>query len=546
MKRNRDRFTVPVLILFLLLALTFSFAHAAETPRNDVLPSDDAAIVHLLNRLGYGPRPGDVAKVREIGIETFIDNQLSPNAIPDPDIERRLTGFKTLTMSTTELIEAFPPPDPKNRKENAQPRGRRPGHEIILELSKAKLLRAVYSERQLQEVMTDFWFNHFNVFTAKGILPWVVPSYERDVIRPRALGKFRDLLGAVAESPAMLFYLDNWMSAGDSPNANADDPGRRALRARHPRWFRDLPPPRPQARPAKRRGINENYARELLELHTLGVDGGYTQEDVRQVALAFTGWTIAEPRRNPRAVFNGRMHDGSQKTVLGRTIPPVGGAHEGDFLLDLLARHPKTAEHVSRKLALRFVSDDPPPALVARLADTFRRTDGDVRAILAALFRSPEFWSEEARRAKIKTPLQLVVSSLRATGAETDAGLPLLRVLKEMGQPLYLCQPPTGYKETAETWSGTNAIVQRASLAAGLAANRFPGTKTDARFRADAPRDAPTEQAIEEIGRALLGIPVSKESVQRTALAAGRQGTSPGDVSALTALLLGSPEFQRR
>lgn len=546
MKRNRDPLTVPVLILFLILVLTFSFAHAADAPHSDFLPSDDTAIVHLLNRLGYGPRPGDVAKVREIGVEKFIDSQLSPNAIPDPDIERRLTGFKTLTMSTTELMEAFPPPDPRNRKENAQPRGRRPGNEIILELSKAKLLRAVYSERQLREVMTDFWFNHFNVFTAKGILPWVVTGYERDVIRPRALGKFRDLLGAVAESPAMLFYLDNWMSAGDPPPAAAGDPGRQALRSRHPRWFRDISPPRQESRPAKRRGINENYARELLELHTLGVDGGYAQEDIRQVALAFTGWTIAEPRKHPRAVFNGRMHDGSQKTVLGRTIPPVGAAREGDFVLDLLARHPKTAEHIGRKLAIRFISDDPPPALVARLADTFRRTDGDIRAVLGTLFRSPEFWSEEARRTKIKTPLQLVASALRATGAETDAGLPVLRVLKEMGQPLYLCQPPTGYKETAETWSGTNAIVQRTSLAASLASNRFPGTRTNARLSADTPRDAPTEQAIEEIGRALLGIPLSKESVQRTALAAGRQGTSPGDVSALTALLLGSPEFQRR
>ncbi|OGW59066.1 MAG: hypothetical protein A2V83_11855 [Nitrospirae bacterium RBG_16_64_22] len=540
MKPRRDPFTLPVLVLFLLLVLSVSFVGAAETRDTKGLPSDDPAIVHLLNRIGYGPRPGDIPEVLKLGIDEFIDKQLSPDTIPDAGLEKRLEGFKTLKMTTAELIEAFPPPAPKNRTENARPRGRRPGHEIILDLSKAKLLRAVYSERRLQEVMTDFWFNHFNVFAAKGILPWVVTSYERDVIRPRALGNFRDLLGTVAESPAMLFYLDNWMSAGAPPPAGTGDPGRQALRSRHPRWFRELPPSRQETSPAKRRGINENYARELLELHTLGVDGGYTQEDVRQAGLAFTGWTIAEPRRHPRAVFNGRMHDGSQKTILGRTIPPVGGAKEGDWILDLLARHPKTAEHVSRKLAVHFVSDDPPPALVARLSRTFRETDGDIRAVLRTLLHSAEFWAPEARRAKMKTPFFLVASALRATGAESDGGLPLLRVLKEMGQPSYLCQPPTGYKSTAEAWGGSNAIVQRTNFAVALAENRFPGTRLNTGFIAGAKTDDSALSA------ALMGVPLTEESVRTVAAAAQQHGIGPGEPNRLSGLILGSPEFQRR
>ncbi|MBI1864840.1 MAG: DUF1800 domain-containing protein [Nitrospirae bacterium] len=546
MNRRRDPFTVPILLLFLILVLTVSFAQAAGTKSDASLPSDDEAIVHLLNRIGYGPRPGDIPEVRKLGIDEFIEKQLSPDTIPDAGLEMRLEGFKTLKMTTAELIEAFPPQGPKSRQANAQPRGRRPGQEIILELSKAKLLRAVYSERRLQEVMTDFWFNHFNVFAGKGIVPWVVTSYERDVIRPRALGKFRDLLGAVAESPAMLFYLDNWMSAGTSPPADAGDPGRQALRGRHPRWFRDIPPPRPEARPAKRRGINENYARELLELHTLGVDGGYTQEDVRQVALAFTGWTIAEPRRDPRALFNGRMHDGNQKTVLGRTIPPVGGAKEGDWVLDLLARHPKTAEHISRKLAVHFVSDDPPPALVARLADTFRRTDGDIRALMKTLFHSPEFWGPKARQVKTKTPLHLVVSALRATGTETDGGLPLLRTLREMGEPLYLCQPPTGYKDESSAWTGSNATLQRTRFAAALTENRLPGTRIDLERLSPPAGGGNARGTVSLVGRLLAGVDLPETLVEKVTRSAVEEGGPSPDVRRIAGLILGSPAFQAR
>jgi uncharacterized protein (DUF1800 family) len=359
---------------------------AALTAQNSLkgVPAepDDRTIVHVLNRLGYGPAPGDVERIRETGLQAYIARQLQPEHIADAVMAERLAGFTTLALSTRELADQYFLPalmarreaqraaaaagqDPEMTRPQQPPVARADGEaRVLLELNGQKLLRAIYSERQLEEVMVDFWFNHFNVFAGKGPTRMYLTAYERDTIRPRAFGRFRDLLGAVAESPAMLFYLDNWQSAAP-PEAEGMQPRRRLL---------NVPPPQ-----NRRRGLNENYARELMELHTLGVDGGYTQKDVQEVARAFTGWTIEMPRQGGAFRFEPRLHDNGEKIVLGTKIPRGGGKRDGEMVLDLLARHPSTARFIATKLARRFVADEPPAALVARAAATFRDTDGDIR-----------------------------------------------------------------------------------------------------------------------------------------------------------------------
>jgi uncharacterized protein (DUF1800 family) len=328
---------------------------------------------------------------------------------------------------------------------------------VIDELQQAKVLRAIYAERQLDEVMADFWLNHFNVFANKGPEKFLVGEYERDVIRPHAWGKFEDLLLATAKSPAMLFYLDNWLSA---------DPEAKTLL-------------RPRAR-----GLNENYAREIMELHTLGVDGGYTQKDVTEVARAFTGWTIAGLRRDqPRFVFNGRVHDRRDKVVLGHRIRG-GGIEEGEQIIHMLATHPATARFISLKLARRFVADDPPSALVDRAAATFQRTGGDIRAVVTTIVTSPEFFSPAVRGAKVKTPLELVASAVRASGAEVTNARALAQRIASMGMPLYQQQPPTGYKDTADAWVSTGTLLARMNFATDLAAGRVPGVVPSSGVRA--------------------------------------------------------------
>src|SRR5262249_2241454 len=338
---------------------------------------------------------------------------------------------------------------------------------IIAELQASRILRAVYSERQLQEVMVDFWTNHFNVFANKGADRWLLTSYDRDTIRPNALGKFSQLLEATAKSPAMLFYLDNFQSV--SPDAGAGRPG--ILR--------------PQQQ--QRRGINENYARELMELHTLGVDGGYTQKDVQEVARCFTGWTIFQPRGGAAAVagvmpraderngrmreameraagtffFNPRAHDDGEKTVLGHKIPSGGGMKDGLMVLDILAHHPSTAKFIATKLVRHFVSDNPPPALVDRVAATYKKSDGDIREMLKTIFFSKEFNSTEAYRAKIKRPFELVVSAIRTLGADTNGGPQTHQWIARMGEPLYGFQTPNGYSDAAESWVNTGALLER-------------------------------------------------------------------------------------
>ena len=324
--------------------------------------------------------------------------------------------------------------------------------------------------------MVDFWMNHFNVFAGKGPVKFMIGEYERDVVRPRAWGRFEDLLRATAESPAMLFYLDNWLSA----DPNAQPMGFRA-RGRRGRFFAPPPAPGQGQGQARKRGLNENYAREIMELHTLGVDGGYTQKDVTEVARCFTGWTMRNPRQGePRFFFNERIHDRGDKVVLGhRIVSRGGGKNEGDEVIHLLATHPSTARFISYKLARRFVADEPPKALVDRAAETFRKTDGDLRAVVKTIVTSPEFVSPAARAAKVKTPFEFVVSAVRASGAEVDDARGLAGRVASMGMPLYQQQPPTGYKDTADAWVSTSGLLARLNLALDLAAGKVRGVATD-------------------------------------------------------------------
>ncbi len=435
-----------------------------------------------------------------------------------------------------------------------------PAGVVTNELAQAKLLRAIYSQRQFEEVMTDFWCNHFNVFVDKGLDKIMLTSYERDVIRPHALGKFEDLLVATAKSPAMLFYLDNWLSVGpDSAKALGlpAHPGPYGYGRRYPA----------RPKPGKRSsGLNENYGRELLELHTLSVNGGYSQRDVTEVAKVFTGWTIENPAQGGSFKFDPNMHEPGPKFVLGRRIKPKG-QDEGLEVLHRLATSPQTAHFISLKLAERFVSDDPPPALVDRMAKTFLKKKGDIREVLETLFHSPEFWNDETYRAKVKTPLEFVASAVRATGAEVDDALPLTRQLNNMGMPLYGAQPPTGYSMKAETWVSSSALLNRMNFALALTSGKIKGVKVDtAQLAGSDPLPADSAATLSTLEANLVAGGVSKQthdSIAAQIEAAAKNGTQrkpdnkapprkpdnaarPPDASTIAGLLLGSPEFQRR
>jgi uncharacterized protein (DUF1800 family) len=459
-------------------ALAFAAAAALSAA---TVPNDDRTITHVLNRIAFGPREGDIERVRRIGLERYIDQQLQPERIADGDVTRRLAHLETVGLRTHEIVERYEQPLREARRNRKQADGNDSAQKkmpdavqmranlVVVELGEQKIIRAAYSERQLQEVLTDFWFNHFNVDARKGRDRFMVTEYEREAIRPHVLGKFRTLLGATAKSPAMLFYLDNWMSA----DPNGPHPTVAPRMARGPfggRVFRPAPDrPRPQGNNAPK-GLNENYGRELLELHTLGVDGGYTQKDVTEVARAFTGWSIEAPLRGGEFSFRPQLHDPGQKVVLGHVIKAGGGESDGEQVLDILARHPSTARFIATKLARRFVSDTPPPSLVERVAERFRKTDGDLREVMRTLLLSPEFLSPEAIDAKVKTPFEFVVSSIRTTGNDVDDARALVRTMQELGMPLYQCQPPTGYKDTSDAWINTGALVSRMNVANRLAA----------------------------------------------------------------------------
>jgi uncharacterized protein (DUF1800 family) len=664
------------------LTTQFALGRKKDTPPAAMPMDAQKRAVHALNRLTFGPRPGDVERVAQIGVDKWIDLQLHPDKIDDSALDARLAPFRTLNMGTKEIVENFPPEqvirqiadgkasmprdptkravyeaqlqryeDKKERKQDAakgnaataagqdasaagndsnnnadgskddggkpddpdqmQRREKRrianlkaqelldlpadermkqilqmspeeqralastrgakgdaltdgmspkqketvmalnnPQQVVVNELMQAKLLRAIYSERQLDEVMTDFWFNHFNVFINKGADRYLLTSYERDAIRPHVLGKFEDLLVATAKSPAMMFYLDNWLSVG--PNSEI------ALGITTHRYGYG-----PQNRPRKGKqasGLNENYGRELMELHTLSVNGGYSQKDVTEVAKVFTGWTLEQPKKGGDFHFEPRMHEPGDKIVLGHRIKS-NGEQEGLEVLHLLAHNPRTAHFISQKLAVRFVSDNPPPALVDRMTETFLKKDGDIREVLRAMFKSPEFWSPDTYRAKVKTPLEFVISSVRASGAEVDDGRALVATLNNMGMPLYGMMPPTGYSMKADTWVNSSALLGRMNFALGLASGKVKGVKVDSAIldmRTAAGTTVGTMdplQALATLENSLLAGEISKQTHDTISkqlddpTISQRKLDDPKrspDIAAITGLILGSPEFQRR
>lgn len=551
--------------------LTAVLASPVPAPRFDKRIRNENISLHILNRLTFGPRPGDIQAIERTGVKKWVEQQLNPDRIPeDPTLEARLKPLTTLTMSQKELAEQYPSPqlirmiaerrlplpsDPERRariqrlvdryeqrkkRDAGQPAsneaspntmtprpfagGRRmfasapvekrremlaniaPQQVLAHDLYEQKLYRAVYSNRQLQEVLTDFWFNHFNVFMDKGADRYLVTSYERDAIRPHVLGKFRDLLLATSQHPAMLFYLDNWQSV--SPDAG-------------------------NGRSRRARGLNENYARELLELHSLGVDGGYTQQDVINVARCFTGWTISEPFRNADFTFNSRVHDNDEKTVLGVRISSGGGKEDGLKVIDILARHPATARFISRKLAQRFVADDPPESLIKAMSETFRKSDGDIKAVMRTMLSSREFVSEAAYQAKVKSPFEMVVSALRATGADVTFAFGVATKVGELGQPLYRKQEPTGYSNKGTDWVNSAALLGRMNFALDLVQNKLPGVNVDMTRLGGDPYD---------VAKRIL----SYEASPQTRAAIQKGLAEQKEPSVIAGLVLGSPEFQRR
>ena len=426
-----------------------------------------------------------------------------------------------------------------------------PQQVVANELIQGKILRATYSERQLQEVMTDFWLNHFNIFIGKGADQYLLTSYERDVIRPRALGKFEDLLRATAQSPAMLFYLDNALSVG--PNSDfANGISNRAYKKAGKKRNRNAGTGN-QAK-GKRGGLNENYGRELMELHTLGVNGGYTQKDVTEVARVFTGWTLKKPKQGEGFTFEDRMHEPGEKWVLGHRIKP-NGEKEGLEVLHILARHPSTAKFVSTKLAIRFVSDNPPQALVDRMAETFRKKDGDIREVLKTMLHSPEFWSADEYRSKVKTPFEFVISALRATGADVADAAPLAHQLQSLGMPLYGMQPPTGYSMKADAWMSSAALLGRLNFSLALTSGKLKGLKLDPGYLLGPNGTASDpQQTLAVLENNLLAADISRQTHDTiaTQLQDAKLGGRLGDqtrlpsFSVIAGLLLGSPEFQKR
>lgn len=561
-----QRLTVFVMVLSLCSQI-FAFGVGPESNAKPL--TEDQKILHVLNRLGFGARPGDLEKVKAIGLQKYIDRQMNPSAIDDTVADAKVKNIEAFNLSTSELFAKYPNPGALLRMLDGKGKGKnqnqaaanqnanqeltdkdrqdrqqklreyyqkydlRPAATLLPQIATNRILRDVYSERQLQEVMVDFWQNHFNVYAGKAAVRWYIPSYERDVLRPNALGNFKDLLVGTASHPAMLFYLDNFESV--SPNAPMPDGGGNGQRLQQLMQNGQLTPQMrdrikqrtgatdaqldqrlkqmkdnpQQAKQRQKRGINENYARELMELHTLGVDGGYTQADIIEVAKCFTGWTIADPRGYRRAAaaeikgtedrrigrlqqqqgipgnvdsgefyFNQRWHESGVKNVLGQKIDE-GGMKDGLKVLDILVNSPVTAKFIARKLAIKFVSDKPSDGLVSRVADAFHQSGGDIKTTLRALFSDKEFFAPENYRAKIKTPYELAVSSIRAIGADTTGGPQMLAMLTKLGEVPYGYQAPTGYPDMAEDWVNTGALLERMNYAIALSSNQIPGTRVD-------------------------------------------------------------------
>jgi uncharacterized protein (DUF1800 family) len=611
----RELRTFNALLLAYLLAVAPVLSAAQEmkqkgnpTAAKAKSLTEEQKVIHLLDRTTFGPRQGDVERMAKLGWQKFLDEQLYPERIDDLALEQRLRNIESIHLSNSELAKTYQPlqdfteglqkrglelPGNINPNPNTQPSelakkdakkgvnelnkeaqkseeqvasagaemakrrealqalkemGYRPQQQAVQELQQAKIIRAVYSERQLQEVMTDFWFNHFNVFIQKAADRVLTTSYERDVIRPHVFGKFEDLLKATAESPAMLFYLDNWMSA--SPNAKP------ANRQESRRMLNEQAQPK---RPP--RGLNENYAREIMELHTLGVDGGYMQKDVQEVARCFTGWTLRNPRGGVESIlrgggefiFNPSIHDDGEKVVLGKKITAGGGIKDGYAVIHILATHPSTAKFISAKLARKFVSDNPPQTLINKMAQTFLKTEGDIREVLKTMFYAPEFWSPEVYRAKIKTPFELAVSATRALGAETNGGPLFHRWLAQLGEGLFMAQPPTGYPDTLEHWVNAGALLNRVNFALALSANRIPGTRVDlGKLAPRQPLNSQTQQVDHYLKLLLRGevspqtrATIDKSLSENQEAMADAKNDRP-DAAKIVGMILGSPEFQRQ
>ena len=514
----------------------------------------DQQVMHALSRLTFGARPGDVQRVRGMGVDRWIAQQLAPAQIDDAAAVEYLKRYSTVAMSAPELLVEYDRAQQLRRTLAQRDSGRvsaadsaelrravAEGQRVTAEIQSAKVARALLSERQLEEVMVDFWENHFSVFIGKGQVRYYLADYDR-AIRAHAMGNFRDLLEAVAKSPAMLFYLDNAQSAvePDRPTLVAQQTAARRRRGA------GRPPANPPAGTAsgqsmvpgmaplqqRRRGLNENYARELLELHTLGVDGGYTQQDVINVARALTGWTIDNPRTGGRFVFRPAMHDAGTKVVLGVTLVPGRGIEDGEQVLDILARHPSTARFIATKLARRFVSDSPPPALVDRAAATFTRTDGDITEVVRTIVTSPEFFSADAYRSKVKTPFEVVVSTLRALNAMPDPTARTAQAIRTLGQPIFGKETPNGYPDVADAWLNTGAILNRINFGTLVAAGRLPGVRLERWPVTRTVATASREQQVDAVITSLLGGAVSPDT--RAILITGRNpflDANPGSVA---------------
>ena len=529
---------------------------AAQQPA--LTPQDSA--FHALNRLAYGPRPGDVRRVAADGVMRWIDRQLSPEEIDDHRLAEREGQFQILEYDRRDLAAMYTEVqrERRERKLAADTMADRDGGSPIAqrdkrltgEFAELAVVRAALSERQLYEIMVDFWTNHFNVYLAKGADRFLTPDYIEHTIRPRAMGKFADLLLAVAKSPAMLFYLDNWESVapGSVPPA-ALRVSARPIFGRRPGLFGPMRDPARQDSMRRRalegmpKGINENYARELLELHTLGVDGGYTQQDVIDVARIFTGWSIERPQQGGDFEFHDWAHDRREKQVLGVGFQAGHGMDEGVRLLKMLAGLPATMHHVSWKLCQRFVRDDPPDGCVDEAVAAWRRSSGDVREVLRAIFHGPDFWAPDNGRAKVKTPLEFVVSAARAVSAEPDTSPRLAQVVARLGEPLYLHVAPDGYSEREAAWVNSGALLDRMNAAVALATGKLPGV-TVALDSIVGVGDA--DQVIGEVNEKILGGAMSENTKQ----VLGRElaGISdPIQARALAVgLALGGPEFQRQ
>jgi len=463
--------------------------------------TSESEALHAINRLSFGPAPGDVARVMTMGIDAYVDEQLHPERLAEPEaLTRRLAALELAGASQRELVRRFRSTAGKNKDDKDEAKAERQAlhRQLAEEAATARLLPALQSPRQLQEVMVDFWSNHFNVYQGKGLDHALIASYEREAIRPFVLGRFRDLLGATAHHPAMLFYLDNWLSTAPGFQPAKEGKG-------------------------KGSGLNENYARELMELHTLGVDGGYSQQDVTELARMLTGWTFDPRSGDGRSlfVFAARRHDDGSKQWLGHTVLPRG-QNEGEWALDVLAEHPATARHIAFELAQYFVSDTPPAALVERLAKRFRESGGDIRAVLGGLFASPEFRDPAIYGTKFKHPYRYLLSALRAAEQPVEDVRPLLGLMRQQGMPLFGCQTPDGYKNTEVAWLNPDAMTRRVAFATAMGSGHLPLSENMA---VDALRLQST-----------LGPALSSKT---------RAAVERADPRLRSALILGCPDFMR-